>query len=166
MDVFSFLETTAEISITFAGFTSLFLVLARRDGALAPEIAVLIRFILLGSMISLFLAALPLIVQGLGVTDTALWRASSGTALAASAGMAFFAVSQRRGLSDREVTTFVRLAWVLFVLSIVTCIANIVGWPLPPNGSMHLAFIWLILAIASVNLVDLMFRFALSKPAV
>ena len=96
MDVFSFLETTAEISITFAGFTSLFFVLARRDGSLAPEIAVLIRFILLGSIISLFLAALPLIVSGLGVMGATLWRASSGSTLAAGVGMGLFAASQRR----------------------------------------------------------------------
>jgi hypothetical protein len=29
LDIFSFLETTAEISITFAGFISIFVVLAR-----------------------------------------------------------------------------------------------------------------------------------------
>ena len=164
MDIFSFLETTAEISITFAGFTSLFFVLAKRDASLAPEVAVLIRFILLGSIGSLFLAALPLILAGLGATDSFLWRVSSGSALAANVGMAFFAASQRQGLIDREVTPFVRIAWVVATLGLLTSLSNIVGWPLPPNGGVHLAAIWLTLAISSVNLIDLVFRWALKEP--
>jgi hypothetical protein len=86
-------------------------------------------------------------------------------ALAVGVGTGFFAVNQRRGLSDREVTTYARIAWVLAALSGLTSLANIAGWPLSPNGSMHLASIWLTLAIASVNLVDLVFRWALNEPA-
>ncbi len=164
MNVLSFLETTAEISITFAGFISLFFVLARRDGSLASEIAVLIRFVLLGTITSLFLAALPLIVSGLGVNDASLWRMASGSGLTVGVGMGFFAASQRRGLRDREVTAFVRVAWVLATLSGLTYAANLVGWPVSPNGSMYLAAIWLSLAIPSVNLTDLVFGFALNEP--
>jgi hypothetical protein len=163
-DVFAFLGTTAEISITFAGFSSLFFILARRDGSLAPEIAVLIRFILLGSLISLFLAALPLVASGLGLAGASLWRASSCTALATSIGMSVFAARQRRSLIDREVTALARIAWILGPLSGLTSLANIAGWPLAPNGGMHLAAIWLGLAIASMNLVDLVFRWALNDP--
>jgi hypothetical protein len=165
MNVFSSLETTAEISVTFAGFISIFLVLARRDGSLDSELAVLIRFILLGSIASLFLAVLPLVAGGVGLIGTSLWRTASVLGLAAGLGMGFFAASQRRGLSDPEVTVFVRIAWALALLGYLTHVANIVGWPLSPNGSTYLAGIWLGLAIVSVNLVDLVFRFALKDSA-
>lgn len=164
VDLLSSLETTAEISVAFAGFISLFLLLARRDGSLGSEIAVLIRFILLGSIVNLFLAVLPLVASGLGSSGGALWRAASGLGLAAGAGMGAFAASQRRGLADREVTVFVSIAWSLSSLSILAHVANLVGWPLPPNGGVYLAAIWLSLAIVSVNLVDLVFRFALKEP--
>lgn len=165
MDVYSFLETTAEISIAFAGFISIFFVLARRDGPLAAEIAVLVRFILLGGLVGLFLAALPLILSALGVAESALWRAASGVVLTSSVGMGAFAARQRRGLRDRDVTAFVRLAWLLATLSSLASLANILGWPMPPNGGIYLASIWLQLAITSVNLVDLVFRGALNEPA-
>ncbi len=165
MDIFSALETTAEISVAFAGFISLFLLLARRDGSLAAEIAVLIRFILLGSIASLFLGVLPLIASGLGIAGGSLWRAASCVGLAASLGMGLFAASQRRGLSHREVTVFVRLAWVLASFNGMAFLSNIAGWPLPPEGAVYLGAIWLGLAISAVNLVDLVFRFALQEPA-
>ena len=165
MNVFSSLETTAEIAVTFAGFISIFLVLARRDGSLDLELAVLIRFILLGSIGALFLAVLPLVAGGVGLFGTSLWRTASVLGFAVRLGMGFFATSQRRGLGDPEVTVFVRIAWALALLSGLTFVANIVGWPLSPNGSTYLTGIWLGLAIVSVNLVDLVFRFALKEPA-
>jgi hypothetical protein len=165
MDISSSLETTAEISITFAGFVSLFMILARRDGSLASEVAVLIRFILLGSILSLFLAFLPLVAGGIGFAEAAIWRTTSSLGLIGGIGMTFFAVSQRRGLDVPQVTVFVRIAWVIGPLGLLVFLGNTVGWPLPPNGGVHLAGIWLILAMASVNLVDLVFRFALRQPA-
>ncbi|MDJ0853014.1 MAG: hypothetical protein QNK04_31975 [Myxococcota bacterium] len=165
MDVFSTLETTAEISVAFAGFISLFLLLARRDGSLAAEIAVLIRFILLGSIASLFLSAFPLVASALGIAGGSLWRTASCVGLTAGLAMGVFAATQRRGLENREVTGFVLLAWALASLSGMVFVSNIAGWPLPPNGALYLGAIWLTLAIAAVNLVDLVFRFALKEPA-
>ena len=165
MNVFSSLETTAEIAVTFAGFISIFMVLARRDESFALEIAALIRFILLGSITCLFLAALPLVAGGIGLTGTALWRLASSLGLAAGLGMGIFSWMQRRDLRDREVTAFTRLAWVLILLVGLSFLANIIGWPLSPNGGVYLAGVWLGLAIPSVNLVDLVFRFALRPPA-
>ena len=165
MNVFSALETTAEISVTFAGFISLFLLLARRAGSLASEIAVLIRFILLGSIAALFLAVLPLVASALGVTGGPLWRTASSLGLAAALGMGFFAANQRRDLNDREVTMFVRLAWLLALLGALAYLSNMAGWPLSPNGGVYLGAIWLGLAITAVNLVDLVFRFALREPS-
>ena len=164
MDVISFLETTAEISVTFAGFISLFMVLARRDEPLAAEVATLIRFILIGTIASLFLAVVPLVAGAIGLAGAALWRTASAITLAASIAVARFAASQRRSLGSPEVTIYVRIAWILASLGLLLSTANLAGWPLAPNGGMHLAAIWSTLGIASVNLVDLVFRFALKAP--
>ena len=59
MDEFSFLETTAEISIAFAGFVSIFLVLARRDGSFSPDYALTIRSILMPASSVSVLPQLP-----------------------------------------------------------------------------------------------------------
>jgi hypothetical protein len=69
--------------------------------------------------------------------------------------MGIFSWMQRRDLRDREVTAFTRLAWVLILLVGLSFLANIIGWPLSPNGGVYLAGVWLGLAIPSVNLVDL-----------
>ena len=76
-----------------------------------------------------------------------------------------FAVSQRRSLRQREVTPLVPIAWLLAVLSLLTHLSNVLGWPLPPSGGVHLAAIWMQLTIVSLNLIDVVFRFALGEPA-
>ena len=164
MNVFSSLETTAEIAVAFAGFISIFLVLARREGSIASEVATLIRFILLGSVCVLFTAFVPLVAAGIGLSGTSLWRAASCFALAVGFGMGLFGANQRRSLSDREVTIFVRVAWISISLGALAHLANISGWPISPNGGTYLAGIWLYLAISSTNLIDLVFRFALKQP--
>ena len=82
MDVFSYLQTTAEVAVTFAGFISIFMVLAGRGESLNAEIASLIRFILLGSIATLFIAVVPLVLS-LMMPEGPLWRLASGGGLIA-----------------------------------------------------------------------------------
>lgn len=165
MDVFSSLETTAEIAVTFAGFISIFLVLARREGPLALEVATLIRFILIQSLAITFIAFLPLIAAGIGLSGTLLWRAAGYLGLAVGMGVLVLIVNQRRKLAYREVTIFVNLGWILAPLGFSAHLANITGWPVPPNGGIYLFGIWLYLGVTAVHLIDLVFRFALRTPS-
>jgi len=151
LDPFSFLETTTEISITFAGFVSIFLVLARRDGSFQPDVALTIRFILIASVASLFFAAAPLILATLGVAM-----------ILTGAAVTFYAVSNRRTLQK---TAFYRIVSSLNFLALIAVVVNIVGWPLPPNAGIYLVSIWLLLGIASVHFLDLVFRQVLSGSA-
>ena len=162
MDPFSFLETTTEISITFAGFVSIFLVLARRDGSFQPDVALTIRFILIASVCSLFFAAAPLILAALGVAGAALWRLPSVAMILTGAGVIFYAVSNRRTLQK---TAFYWIVSSLNFLALIAVAANIVGWPLPPNAGVYLVSIWLLLGIASVHFLDLVFRQVLDGSA-
>ncbi len=159
MDHFSFLETTAEISITFAGFVSIFLVLARRDGSFPPEFALTIRSILVSSIGCLCFAALPLVLAALGVAGAALWRFPSAAFVLAFGGLGFYMATNRRKLpATVQGTVFARIAWSLAALTIFALASNVAGWPLSPNAGVYLLAVWLQLGIASVNFLDLVFR--------
>ena len=159
LDHFSFLETTAEISVTLAGFVSIFVVLARRDGSFEPEFALATRSILSASVRCLFFAALPLILAALSISGTALWRLSSAAFFLTGVGIAFYMTNNLRGLpAAQQRTIFVRFALSLVVLSMLVLVANISGWPRPPSAGAYLLSIWLLLGVASVNFLDLVFR--------
>ena len=159
LDYFSFLETTAEISIAIAGFVSVFLVLARRDGSFPPEHALTIRSNLMTSIGCLFFAAIPLILAGLGVAGETLWRLSSAAFLLAHSGISLYmGVNRRRLPTAVQGTIFARIAWSLAVLTILGLAFNVAGWPASPNGGVYLLTVWFTLGIASVNFLDLVFR--------
>ncbi len=162
MDVFSFLETTAEISITFAGFISVFLVLARRDGSFEAGVALSIRLVLISSVGCLFFAALPLILAGLSLSGPVLWRGSSATCLLAGIGVTTY-VFRRRHLVQRTVLS--PIAVLLNGVVVLALAANVAGWPAPPNGGLYLASAWLILGVGVINFIDLVFHRVLGSPA-
>ena len=162
MDPFSFLETTAEIAITFAGFVSLFVVLARRDGSFSPDVALTIRLILLSSISSLFFAALALILAAVGLTAPELWRLASAVFLLVASGIGYFGISNLRRLPPEDQNTI--FAWVghsLGGIAALAAVANTVGWPFPPSPGIYLVSVWLMLGIASLNLLNLVFRHVL-----
>ena len=159
MDHFSFLETTAEISIAFAGFVSIFLVLARRDGSFSPDYALTIRSTLMCSISCLCFAAVPLILAALGVSGAALWRWPSAALLLSISSISFYMFTNRRNLNARQQgTVFARLAWSLAALAMLTAVANVAGWPRSPNPGVYLMSLWLVLGISSVNFLDLVLR--------
>ena len=105
MTEFSFFETTAEVSVTFAGFISIFLVLATRDGRFAPADSLEIRGIVLSSIASVFYSAVPLVLYSLGVSGDTLWRISSGAiGLFAAAVVSTTLVPDLLALSVRALT--------------------------------------------------------------
>ena len=166
LDHFSFLETTAEISVTLAGFVSIFVVLARRAGSFRPDFALAIRSILISSIACLFFAALPLVLAALGLSGAALWRFSSAAFFLVGVGVGFYMGSNMRGLpADQLLTIFVRIGWSLAAFLMLTLVANITGWPLPPNAGVYLVSVWLLLGIASLNFLDLVFRGVLGESA-
>ena len=149
----SFLQTTAEVSVAFAGFISIFLVLATRNGRFSPEDSLSIRLIVISSVAPVFYAALPLILGSLGVFGVDLWRISSILVGLAGVGITAYFLPQLLALSSGE-----SLGLMLAVVSLLCLFANAVGWPWPPSGGLYLLAIWLVVALAGGYFVALIFR--------
>lgn len=162
MAALSFLETSAEIAATLAGLISIFLVLARRDGSFEPAVAFLIRLVVIGSIGSMFFAAVPLVLANLGLNGHDLWRSSSAVMLAACVAVSVY-VARNRSLIRRNVLVPVAVFFNVTVL--VTLICNVSGWPAPPSGGVYLLSVWLIVGIVSLNFVDLVFHELLGSSA-
>ncbi|MEM7097971.1 MAG: hypothetical protein AAF541_06905 [Pseudomonadota bacterium] len=162
MDEFSFLETTAEIAIAFTGFISVFFILARQTGSFHPRIAMSIRVVLIAGITCPFLSALPLILVDLEVEPTAVWRISSGATLALGLTMSTYLFKNRNRFAGAPAIQLI-FANVLNFFSLILPLANVIGFPSEPNSALHLASIWLILGIASINFVGLVL-FILNKP--
>jgi len=157
MNESSLLETTAEVSVAFTGFIGLFLVLASRDGRFAPADSFVIRLIVICSIGPVFFAVLPLVLDGLGLSGSPLWRTSS--IIVASAGIAAAAHLARRLRSlEARAGRSLNHGFVLGIVADGSCIANAAGWPWPPNGGVYLLTVWAIVGVAGGNFVELLFR--------
>jgi len=156
VDESSLLELTAEVSIAITGFISIFLVLAARDGRLLPIDAFTIRIIVICSFGPVFYAALPLILNTLGLSGTALWRGSSSAIGVAAIVIAVYMWRQLRFLEPGEGRK-INHGFVLGVAAFLSCLANAAGWPWEPNGGLYLVTVWSIVGISAGNFVDLLF---------
>ncbi len=162
MEALSFLETTTEVAITFAGFISIFLVLARRDGSFEPSVAVVIRLLLLASILGLALAAFPIVLSLLAVGDPTLWRVSSAVMLLVGVGVSIYVFRKRKVIAPN---VLVPIAVLFTFAQLGVSLFNTVGWPLEPSGGMYVLGVWLILGIGAMNFIDLVFNRVLEDPA-
>jgi hypothetical protein len=122
----------------------------------------LIRLVIISSIGCLFFAALPLVLAGLSISGPMLWRISSATCLVVGVGVPIFIVRRRAHLRR---TILLPVASSLNAAMVLALVANVVGWPNPPNGGVYLAAIWLVLVIGSINFIDLVFNRVLGPPA-
>jgi hypothetical protein len=153
----SLLETTAEVSIAFAGFIGVFLILAARDGRFPPGDSFVIRLIVTCSVGPVFLAVMPLILNGLGVSGPQLWRVSSIALTVGGATAIVYLARQLRGLESGEGRAL-NYGFVLWMIAAISCLANALGWPWAPNGGVYLLTVWSIIGVAAGNFVELLFR--------
>lgn len=156
MDESSLLGTTAEISVAFAGFIGIFLVLAARDGRFPPAESFQIRLIVICSIAPVFFAALPLVLAALGLSGVALWRTSSVAIGLAGIAIAAYLRRQLLALETGEGRSF-NYGTVLALVASTSCIANALGWPWESAGGLYLLTVWSIVGIAAGNFVELLF---------
>jgi len=157
VDESSLLEMTAEVSVAFTGFIGIFLVLAARDGRFLPVDSFSIRLIVICSIVPVFSAALPLVLDSLGLSGAMLWRISSCAVAAAEVALVAYMVRQLRSLAPGEGRSL-NYGFLLRVVASLSCLSNAVGWPWVPNGGLYLLTVWSIVGIAGGNFVELLFR--------
>jgi len=154
MDDLSILATTAEVSVAFAGFIGIFLVLATRDGRFASRDAFSIRVIVICSVSPVFYSAVPLVLHSLGVSGATLWRISSGLVALACGAVGAYLVPQGRALEIAR-SLSVLVAWGLGVLSMLCLVANVLAWPWAPSGGLYIAAVWSGITVAGMSFVRL-----------
>ena len=158
----SILEMTAEVSVAFAGFIGVFLILATREGRFGAEDSLAIQALVIGSVASVFYSAAPLILYAFGVSGAELWRISSGLIGLVGVAVVAYVVPQVRALALTERTRSVNLSnlvgLTLSALGLLCLLANVLAWPWAPSGGMYLLAVWLVVAIAGFNFVVLIFR--------
>jgi hypothetical protein len=157
MDAFSLLETTAEVSVAFAGFIGIFLVLAARDGKFPRGDAFQIRLIVLCSVAPVFLSVVPLLLHLLGFAGAMLWRSSSAFVAVCFGALAVYVGRQLAAMPTGEGRSF-NYGTVLGIVAIATCALNVVGWPWAPGGGVFLVTLWSVIGIAGGNFIELLFR--------
>ncbi len=157
----SILETTAEVSVAFAGFIGIFLALATRDGRFPVQDAFSIRVIVLASVAPVFYSVVPLILHSAGLSGSTLWRVSSCIMGLISGSIMAGMVSQLRALPAsarlRPTSLLSLVGWGFSALSFACLAANVVAWPWAPSGAFYLLAVWSIVVVAGTNFVALIF---------
>ncbi len=160
MDESSLLETTAEIAVAFAGFISIFLALATRDGRFPPGDSLSIRAIVLGGVTPVFFCAVPLVLHSLGASAATLWRISSGIVVLAGVAISAYLALRQYETPSAERTPGVEqlIGWSLSNLALLCSLSNLLAWPWGPSGGLYLLAVWLVVATAGFYFVALIFR--------
>ena len=162
MDASNELALFAELGAAFAGFVAIFLIFARREGRFSPADSLRIESIILASFSSVFFSLVPLVLGSAGVSNTALWRASSLIALAVglvTGGLV--AVKQVRLSPEDQAEVSLEhsvITWGFFAIAAVLFSANAFGWIVEPSAWPYLASLFCVLGIAAMNFVSIAFR--------
>ena len=142
------LRTLAEIAVGFAGFASIVVAFRQRGEAWAPADGVLYRVMLTNSLASCAFALLPVILVEFGLSEDALWAASSSLVVAFVAYRLFVTFGGRNRATNRLVW---RRDWTLLVLVTLQFslqAVNIFGFPIERGPGPYVAGVALYLASA------------------
>ena len=155
----SLLETTAQVSVAFAGFIGVFLILATRDGRFAADDSVAIRTIVGCSVGPVYYSALPLVLNLLGISGTFLWRVSSIAMTILTVSLSVHTIRfWRVSSADRLPFANVLAVSMLGTLMFICLLGNSVAWPRAASGCAYLLAVWCVLGVAGTNFVTLIFR--------
>ena len=146
----------AQIAGTFAGFAALTGIVGRRaQGSSRHDVERLRTVILVGVMV-IVTALIPIVVEGYGLIESAVWRVSSGLALVINLalGGAVAVFGRRSGLLDAD-----RIyKWAGYVIEVplqLALIANLFGFSSAHAASFYLTFLYLALIQAFIVFVQL-----------
>jgi hypothetical protein len=152
-----FLQTLAELSIAFAGFSSIVVIFRRREAdEWTPEDAFRYRTMLLMSLAALFYSLLPAGIHYWEVPDAVVWRSSSAVL---SIFLAFVSVSglpiALRFAREGRISLGIALIAALFLFgALLTQGFNLFGSPKP---GPYITGVLVILASAGLSFFRLVY---------
>ena len=151
------LLTIAEISIAFAGFTSIAVLFRGRSSRWLPQDAFRFQAMLATSFCALLFSALPIVVHSYGPTESASWGISSVALVVVIAVGGILSARTVRGLAEQPDFSLLitLLTWVGgffagLLLALNTLSVGLGGKP----GPYLTALLWL-LALSSVQFIRL-----------
>lgn len=92
----------SQLGAVFAGFIAIFMVFTQSTGRFSPVDAVRARIIIYSSFAVVLTALLPLVMQGLGIAPTWLWRVATGIYLLLGGMITFDILRSQRALDKTE----------------------------------------------------------------
>jgi hypothetical protein len=104
------LALIAEIGIALAGFLSILLVFASRDGRFSPADSVVVLSVVASGFGTVYAALVPLVLYHLGVQPPLLWRLCAAIALCSTLPISFYIARRERVVREKEATEAMPLA--------------------------------------------------------
>jgi len=148
----SFLETTASVSISIAGFVGIFLALSEREQGYTKTETFLIIALFMSCIPPFIYSALGMVLYSFNIAEPLLWRISSGIVVFIMSIISAYIIKQQFGIPREEyskIPPFYTIAsWLLITGAIVAHFFNVFAWPIPPSGGMFLLGLWLLLTVS------------------
>jgi hypothetical protein len=158
------LSVIAELGIGLAGFSGVVVAFGQRSRELHTLDRIRVVGLLIGSLGSALGATLPILLYDVGLSDTAVWQASSTAMTCLLVG---FVANSRRSLSSLSSSQRQSLhpaIWVAVMsgvaLLIPVQVANVMGWIVGPSSGPYLAALYFLIVYACVQF----FRLLLVRP--
>ncbi|NQX89800.1 MAG: hypothetical protein HRT77_14175 [Halioglobus sp.] len=152
----------AEIALIFVGFVAVFIAVTSEAGDMSFVESLYLRTIVVESIVSAFIALVPVSIVLIGVNGPTLWYIAGGLGLTLSiAGGAILvpdslaALRATSGLIDHF---FIAAGWMLAILGIGVILLNTGGWLWTPGLGPHFFAVVLFLAIAALAFLVIVFR--------
>jgi len=134
----AYLYTLAQIAITFAGFTALFIILRQASGRTGTKYDVFaVRHYFFLSFLIIAGALLPALLTAFSLSQPLIWRIAS---VAVAVPLFGFLVSfpfRRRALTGVRLPISMWPQQIIFTITVTTLVANAIGFLGGPNVALY-----------------------------
>ena len=150
----SYLETTASVSISIAGFVGVFLALSQRKQGYTKSEAFVIISLFMSCIPPFIYSALGIVLCSFGLAEHLLWRVASGAVVFMMSIISAYVIKKQTELPRDEFAKFPRFqviaSWTLVTGAIVAHLLNLIAWPTPSSGAMYLLGLWSLLVVSLI----------------
>ena len=151
-----------EIALVFVGFVAIFIAVTRDANGMSLIELLYVKTIVVESVVSAFIALVPVSCALLGLTGPKLWHVSSGLGLALLVGggsvLAPGSLAALRATPSSLDRLFIAIGWILAATGTAAMVLNAGGWLWGPSLGPHFLSVVLFLAIGALAFLVIVFR--------